>query len=447
MGECVGWAGAMDAAAEAALRDWCQRAFSHADPVGAALLLAVERNDFALGLNSHPLADGDVGAFREALRSVGVAEGAQHLPEERVGQMRAVKNSERELFHERNTAAQHSHLRALLAAAPPPSPAWRGEPELAAEAASRFVAEHRGNIGTHPFLGGLRATLEAQLSAPQRAQVWRTPWALLSQSGGEAFATAAVTLLSQVLGFELLQVLDCNAADAEGDGWVDWQTHPAWSDRGIGLTLSCLPAAAELEARPAGECRPAAEDSAARCSAEDIPAARCSFCTATTIHALVELNRRVRSIYCCRGCGGRTLPCRTEGCGAMTRGGVWDNNKCEVRPLRNCFRFRRARERCLTSVRLGNRYAREISPRGPTKPMLHSRFFVLHAVHLATTNPTQPNNKNRGTGGGARRARAHRNAPKKGRGFGSASQRLFGVILIDSWRQRLPQSIPQQVPE
>ena len=46
-----------------------------------------------------------------------------------------------------------------------------------------------------------------------------------------------------------------------------------------------------------------------------------------------------------------------------------------------------------------------------------------------------------------RRARAHRDAPKQGRGFGSASQRLFGVVLIDSWRQRFPQSIPEQVPE
>ena len=139
---------------------------------------------------------------------------------------------------------------------------------------------------------------------------------------------------------------EAEAEEEEEDGWVDWQAHPQWSDRSIMAVLAVLPPAAELEGRAAGERRFADAETEPRWkrrSAEDVPDAWCSHCDTRQTHSMVEANLRLgrRSIYRCRGCGGRTLPCRGGGgsggggggsgsCGAMTRGGVWDNDKCSV---------------------------------------------------------------------------------------------------------------------
>jgi hypothetical protein len=200
-------------------------------------------------------------------------------------------------------------------------------------AVTRFVAEQRENIGAHPFLQGLRALMEAQLEAPVACLVWRTPHVLLSQSGGEHFMATAVALLRSGLGFSLLpQNVGGEGVTSTDDGCADWQTHPGWSDVHARAVLRRLPGEHELEGRAAGTILP--QEAPPRCSVEDIAGAWCSFCVQHTIHAIWEKNTKLgrRSIYRCRGCGGRTLPCwrGAKGCPAMTKGGRWDNDKCSV---------------------------------------------------------------------------------------------------------------------
>eukprot|EP00163_Fabomonas_tropica_P025777 TRINITY_DN4527_c0_g1_i2.p2 TRINITY_DN4527_c0_g1~~TRINITY_DN4527_c0_g1_i2.p2 ORF type:complete len:147 (+),score=11.87 TRINITY_DN4527_c0_g1_i2:247-687(+) len=56
---------------------------------------------------------------------------------------------------------------------------------------------------------------------------------------------------------------------------------------------------------------------------------RCSWCLDPTTHMCTKDNsgKKKRSIYECGACHNRTLPCK-KGCGAMTKGGFWDNDKC-----------------------------------------------------------------------------------------------------------------------
>eukprot|EP01043_Picozoa_sp_COSAG02_P063365 COSAG02_NODE_8961_length_2381_cov_1.277388_3_plen_68_part_01 len=68
----------MEGTHEVAFATLCQRAFRDGDAVAAAVLLGVERNDFAVGLSSNPLPDAHVGPFKMALIEVGIPEGTQH---------------------------------------------------------------------------------------------------------------------------------------------------------------------------------------------------------------------------------------------------------------------------------------------------------------------------------------------------------------------------------
>lgn len=180
--------GAMEAAHEAAFAALCQRAFRDGDEVAAAVLLGVERNDFAAGLSGRALPDAHVGPFKMSLREIGVPEGVQHLPEEHVARMRSLKNQQRELFHVDNTERQHQLVAELLRASTssqpaPASAALCAEPQATVQAAARFSDAHRPNIGAHPFLQGLRSTLEEQLASPAACIIWRTSATTLSQSG------------------------------------------------------------------------------------------------------------------------------------------------------------------------------------------------------------------------------------------------------------------------
>ncbi len=52
---------------------------------------------------------------------------------------------------------------------------------------------------------------------------------------------------------------------------------------------------------------------------------RCSWCKCIAMHAIVTVNTALnrRSIFKCRNCDKRTLPCRAPGCDAFAKGGVW----------------------------------------------------------------------------------------------------------------------------
>ncbi len=247
----------MEGTHEVAFAALCQRAFRGGDAVAAAVLLGVERNDFAVGLSSNPLPDAHVGPFKIALIEVGIPEGTQHLAEEHVARMRAVKNQQRELFHVHNTARQHQVVAELLrdcAFSQPRAPTdLSTDPHSTLQATTRFVSAHQGNIGAHSFIHGLRVTLERQLETPASCIIWRVPETTLSQSGGEVFAHDAVKLLT-ALHFFVLEIVPQQTATTtepsaqiatsarEGhdeDGWIDWQAHPQWNDRSIVAVLRC----------------------------------------------------------------------------------------------------------------------------------------------------------------------------------------------------------------
>lgn len=218
----------MEAAREVAFAALCQRAFRTGDPAAAAVLLGVERNDFAAGLLDNPLPDAHVGPFKMALAEVGVPDGTQHLPEEHVARLRLLKNQQRELFHVQNTARQHQLVAELLrdcAVHQPsaPTPSLCREPQAAAQAAARFMGAHTANIGAHSFIHGLRVALERQLATPAACIIWRLPETTLSQSGGEVFAQKAVKLLT-ALHFFVLEVTPHRAASA-ADPYVPAQQH------------------------------------------------------------------------------------------------------------------------------------------------------------------------------------------------------------------------------
>lgn len=56
----------------------------------------------------------------------------------------------------------------------------------------------------------------------------------------------------------------------------------------------------------------------------------CSHCLSHTTHTLKKAKQGKRSIFECAACGKRTLPCKTAGCTAFTKGGAIDRDECEL---------------------------------------------------------------------------------------------------------------------
>lgn len=252
----------MEPTHEEAFVKLCQRSFRDGDTMAGAVLLGVERNDFALGLQAQPLPDTLMGQFKMALVDIGVPQGTQHLPEDHVSRMRALKNEQRALFHTHNTERQHQLVAEILRdcnlsqpSAPGPllCSVSRDDHTGSVISAARFMSAHVGNVGAHSFIHGLRVTLEQQLATPASCIIWRIPETTLSQAGGETFVHDAVKLLTAlhffVLEFKSHQdpmaieqgaQKQANAGDADHeDGWIDWQAHPQWSDRSIEAVLRC----------------------------------------------------------------------------------------------------------------------------------------------------------------------------------------------------------------
>jgi hypothetical protein len=192
---------------EAACRDF----FFRGDRLAGAALHAIEAADATCPQEIHPE------AFQRALQQALDGRTLASLGDEGRGELREIRGRVRGQFHAQNTEVQRTELALLLEASRERTALLAGRhtapPGGDTQRLQQFVASHHANVGAHPFLAGLSATLRAQLRQASTV-VWMLDDAVLTQAGGLGFAEAAVELLVEGLGFEH-GFPTCTAADPE----------------------------------------------------------------------------------------------------------------------------------------------------------------------------------------------------------------------------------------
>ncbi|DBA04908.1 TPA: hypothetical protein N0F65_006910 [Lagenidium giganteum] len=123
-----------------------------------------------------------------------------------------------------------------------------------------FVKENVGNIGTHPFLAGLREALKWNLTS-STVVAWRFSDAVFVESGGTAFSTAALSLLANVFNFGHYVSAGDDDEEAKPPAknivkYRVWHIDPYMSDNDIRELLKVFPAPTKLQSRPTGTKRP-----------------------------------------------------------------------------------------------------------------------------------------------------------------------------------------------
>lgn len=179
----------------------CRDFFFRGDSLAGAVLHAIETAD-----PSCPAEISDATAFAHRLSAALDGRVLASLSDGGRAELRAIRDSIRGQFHAQNTEVQRTELELLLAASRERKALLAGRhsptpPGGDTQRLRQFVSSHRTNVGSHPFLAGLSATLGAQLKE-SRCVVWLLDDAVLTQSGGLAFAEATVELLVEGLGFE-----------------------------------------------------------------------------------------------------------------------------------------------------------------------------------------------------------------------------------------------------
>lgn len=228
----------------------CRDFFFKGDRLAGAVLHAIESGDPACPATCDPE------QFETALAAATDGWGLAALGDEGRAELRAIRDRIRGQFHAQNTEVQRTELALLLQASSERTALLPGgtPPGGDAQRLEHFVRAHRANVGAHPFLAGLSATLTAQLGQASRI-MWTLDDAVLTQAGGLSFAEAAVELLTEGLGFERPPPADLEqqAADGSAREWVVWG---ALSDAEIGILLGYFPAPSDLFARAAGDREP-----------------------------------------------------------------------------------------------------------------------------------------------------------------------------------------------
>lgn len=178
----------------------CRDFFFRGDSVAGAVLFAIESGD-----PSCPASVSDPTVFEARLSAALDGRALASLGDDGRAELRELRDRIRGQFHAQNTEVQRTELQLLLATSRERTALLAGRhsatpPGGDTQRLKQFVASHRRNVGTHPFMAGLSATLSAQLQQP-RCVVWLLDDAVLTQSGGLGFAEAAVELLVEGLGF------------------------------------------------------------------------------------------------------------------------------------------------------------------------------------------------------------------------------------------------------
>ncbi|ETI39139.1 hypothetical protein, variant 7 [Phytophthora nicotianae CJ01A1] len=117
-----------------------------------------------------------------------------------------------------------------------------------------FIEKHLSNVGSHPFLAGLRAALQWNLES-STVVAWKLSDAVFVESGDSEFTHNALALLVLALNFS-----HCESAASGTPGTAknphvktrDWYLDPYMSDHDIRQLIRLFPSAKRLEGRPTG---------------------------------------------------------------------------------------------------------------------------------------------------------------------------------------------------
>jgi len=225
-----------DRAAQAAIDFFNQHCTARVGESGAPLLAAARPPEIAAGL----------------LRSAGlldVSGNAMSLSEARYEAYLGACRNARTEAHRLLRKAKTAKLATLLEGEPVrPIELVRREGAMTVRhRLSSFVAKYRGQLGTHPFLKGLRGLLQRQVGDPM---IWS--WILAEESltevGGETFMEDAVLLLLAAFCYE-------GAPDGGelGQRRYIWEVSSASSDSQLTRLLRLLPLDSQLEGNATGE--------------------------------------------------------------------------------------------------------------------------------------------------------------------------------------------------
>lgn len=178
----------------------CRDFFFRGDRLAGAVLHAIESAD-----PTCPADVRDPAAFAARLSAALGGRALASLGDDGRAELREIRDRIRGQFHAQNTEVQRTELELLLVASRERTALLAGRhatpPGGDTQRLEQFVSSHRTNVGTHPFMAGLSATLRAQLRQP-RCVTWLLDDAVLTQAGGLGFAEAAVELLVEGLGFK-----------------------------------------------------------------------------------------------------------------------------------------------------------------------------------------------------------------------------------------------------
>ena len=172
----------------------CRAFFFCGDRLAGAVLHAIETADACPS-------DADAAQFEAELSRALGGQALDTLSDADRAAMRATRDRIRGEFHAQNTEDQRSELERLVAASQSRSSLGTTPPGGDSQRLRTFLASHASNVGAHPFIAGLEATLREQMGEASRLR-WSLDDAVLTQAGGLEFTEAAVELLLVALGFE-----------------------------------------------------------------------------------------------------------------------------------------------------------------------------------------------------------------------------------------------------
>ena len=224
----------------------CRAFFFRGDRLAGAVLHAIETADPTCP------SDADAAQFEAELSRALGGQGLGTLSDADRAAMRATRDRIRGEFHAQNTEDQRSELERLVAASQSRSSLGTTPPGGDSQRLRTFLASHASNVGAHPFIAGLEATLREQMGEASRIR-WSLDDAVLTQAGGLEFTEAAVELLLVALGFEARARDDVE--QGSGSGQREWVVSAALSDAELGALLRLMQAelTTELFARASGQ--------------------------------------------------------------------------------------------------------------------------------------------------------------------------------------------------
>eukprot|EP01134_Creolimax_fragrantissima_P005577 CFRG5577T1 len=239
----------------------CEVFFFLKDENAEAVLLAVEHAQYDPRTKNTSIAVENASPeVADLLEHIGVENGIMIFPEDLV-RYNAIKNNMRRQFHDQTELNLNDELETSILRRQSQmkntnlSEAYESDISQSdggmsrdisrrVDRLKRFSVEHRINVGSHPFILGLRLAFATQSGCPTVLR-WRLADAVLTQAG-VPFMNSAVELLLEVLLFT------SDSKDMPPKGDRDWFVCAWFSDKDLRELLQALPLADSLEGRATG---------------------------------------------------------------------------------------------------------------------------------------------------------------------------------------------------